>query len=169
MHDALAVRSRQSAAGLQEHGDEIAGGERSLLPQLFLQADAPQELHHNVECAVGKLIEVEGADDVGVLQRHLDARLAPEARDLGSIDGGRPAQHLHGHLVADTQVLGSVDGADSARRDGPQHAVFAAQHCVRQVGRVGLQLPALLQVLFERNDTMSLAISLCAFTPKPRK
>ena len=131
MHDALLVRGVQRAADVDEDRDGEPGGEQAVARELVGERAADEALHHDVDAAVGHLVEVEHAHDVGVLDVDLDVRLAAQARDLAAVARRRAAQHLDRDLVAERHVLGGVDDADAARPDLAADAVLAAEDGAR--------------------------------------
>ena len=143
MDDALLVRGVERAADVDVDRDGVPGREEAVARELVGERAPDEALHHDVDAPVGHLVEVEHADDVRVLDVHLDVRLAPEARDLAAVARRRAAQDLHRDLVPERHVLGRVHDADAAGADLAPDAVLAAEHGAREVaGRRARARPA---------------------------
>ena len=116
-------------------GIAYPGGEEAVARELVGQRAPDEPLHDDVDAPVGHLVEIEHADDVGVLDVHLDVRLAPQARDLAAVSRRSAAQDLDRDLVSERHVLRRVDDADASGADLAPDAVLAAEHRAGEVAR----------------------------------
>ena len=71
------------------------------------------------------LVDVVGADDVGMVEGGDGAGLAVEALQRGGILGLGGRQHLDGHPAAHELVFAQVDAAHAAGAEAFQHLVLA--------------------------------------------
>ncbi len=71
------------------------------------------------------LVDVVGADDVGMIEGGDGAGFAVEAFQSGGIFGLGGGQHLDGHPAAHQLVLAQVDAAHAAGAEPLEHLVLA--------------------------------------------
>src|SRR5690606_20984907 len=119
VHDARRPRRRQRAARLDEIGERLA----------------LDELHREIDQAVGRLAEVIDAADVRVREPRRVARLAIEARDRVGIGVHPRMHHLERALAAHLHVLGQVDGAHPAFAELLDHVVAIGDHLAEEIAR----------------------------------
>ncbi len=82
-----------------------------------MQALALEQLHRDVERAVGGLVEVVGGDRVRVAQVAQHHALAAEPRDEVLVLGHLRVQELERDLAAGRELHAAVDGAEPALAD----------------------------------------------------
>ncbi len=125
--DALAVRLGERRQRLPEHVDDAPEGERAVLVRDAREVAPAQELHDEVELAVGRLAEVDDADRVRVVQPARRARLGDEARGGVLLADQVRVDDLHRDGAPEVRLLGAVDAAHSADADELEDQVAARQ------------------------------------------
>ena len=112
------VRRLQRARDLRRHQESPLDRQRPVLEDQILEVDAVEELHDEVERAVGRGPRIGHVDDVRVADLRGGARLAPEPLDQIGAVVKAGVQHLDRHPAADVDVLRLVD---------PPHGPLAAE------------------------------------------
>ena len=116
VHEPLGVGGIESASDLPDKLDRAVGLEPSLPLEQALEIDPLDVAHGDVESAPVLAGVVDG-DDVGVIDRRGNARLAQkplaEALVLGEVWG----QKLERHLAPQPLVVGAVDDAHTTAAD----------------------------------------------------
>ena len=110
------VRRVERARDLLQQVERLPEPERPLLLQQRAQVDALDVAHGDVEEAV-RLARVVDRDDVRVVERGGDLRLADEALAEGVVAGQRRRHQLERDLPPQLHVLGLVDDAHAAAAD----------------------------------------------------
>jgi len=125
--DAEGVGGLEAGADLPEDGHRLLGRHEPLAPEPLEEALAGEELHHEEQVPLGRAAEVGDPDDVVVLERARDLRLAPEA--LHDVGGGGEvrAQHLHRDVLAQVDVARLEHGAHPTRREVRDELVAPVQ------------------------------------------
>ena len=112
MDERVCVRGVERAGELLDQEDRPADAERAALEDL-LQIGALNEAHGDVEEPVGLPGVVDG-DDVRVVDRGRDVRLAHEALAELLVPGQLVRQHLERDLAGEPYLLRDVDDAHAA-------------------------------------------------------
>ncbi len=167
VNDALLVRGAERPAHLDENRQRESWRDDARAGELVGQADAAQKLHDDVDAAVGHLVEVEGADDVGVLDRDLHLGFPAKPRDLACILGRGAAQDLDGDLRTQGDVLGRVDDADAARANLARDAILSAEGRAREIAGRGRRFAPQRQTSFERRDSVPVERACGAIAVQP--
>jgi hypothetical protein len=121
--EADGVGGGEAVAGLGEHAEDLGAGPR-LLVEPAAQRDAGDELHRDVDLAVGGGADVVDADDVGVREAGEGLGLAQQAA-LALGVAGAVAQDLDRDLAIEGLVEGGVDDAHAAAAELAQDGVAA--------------------------------------------
>ena len=116
MDDARLVRLGQPRADLNEEARRARKSPRPLAPEQRREIVALDELHHEIERAVG-LAEVERLNDVRVIELADRLRLEAKTTNRFGLFCGVGRQHLHRGGLAQVQVLDAIDDAHPARPD----------------------------------------------------
>jgi len=123
VNDALVVRRPERSADLQDDATCVLPAHGAFLAHELAEIPAIQELHGDVDQAVGRLSEIGDVDHVlvtdtggaaGFLEKPRDEIRAP--RELGR-------EHLERELLLDDDVLGQVDGPHPALSQLPEDTV----------------------------------------------
>ena len=133
------ARRVRGVEGLEQlHGDacDAVGGHGARLAKLVGEPMAVDELHGDVEGAVGVFAEVVDVDAVLLLEPRCGHRFAAKARDQLEILAELRRQQLHGDALLGVDVDGLVDRAHPAVPHEP-HEPVAPREDARDVGVVG--------------------------------
>jgi hypothetical protein len=132
VHDAVAVRVVEPAAGLGEDLDGLVGRERGLLAQ-HLRARLPVHVLHDDEVAMRALVEpeVEHLHDVRVHEPRGGQRLATEAVDEVAVLGEVLGQQLDRDVPLQPRVERELHGRHSADAEAALEPVAAGEQAVR--------------------------------------
>ena len=125
--EAALVRDAQPARDLRDDVGRPSQRQRALLPDQRLQVGAGDVSHRDVEEAV-LLARVVDRDDVRVVDRRRETRLAHEPLAKGVVLRELGAQHLERDLVPEAHVVGPEDDAHAA---APEHSLDAIRGEVR--------------------------------------
>ncbi len=116
--DLLVVGHLERRRGLRDDGADLGAGQVVDPLQARLEVLPFEQLHHDVGHAVGRGVEVNGLDDVGVPQAAGHLGLALEAPlGLGLAEGAVAQQHLDRKAPAEPGVGGLKDGAHAPLAD----------------------------------------------------
>ena len=118
------VGAVQPLGHLGDDADRLGLGQPPVALDLLAQRLPLDELHHQIGDAAG-LAEVEGADDVRVVQPAGGVELLLEALDQDGVAGHVLRHDLDGHDRAAVAAAGAVDGAHAALGDLLQQIVVA--------------------------------------------
>ncbi len=156
MHHPLGMRGLEGSADVDEDGDGEARGHQLVAAEFVGERPTEQALHDDVDAAVGHLVEVEHARDVGVLDVNLDVCLATEARDFAPVARCGAPKDFDGDLVAERHVLGGIDDADAPGADLAPDAVLAAEQRSFEIARSCPEVAAQREAALERRDPIAL-------------
>jgi hypothetical protein len=134
---AARVRRLEARADLHQQRDGVPGVEPPA-PQPLEEALALEQLHRQEQVPLGTAAEVGDPDDVVVLERGRDLRLAAEALDDVGRAGEVLAQELQRQLLAHVDVLGLEHRPHAALGQQRHQAVASVHHRAHQPCRVGL-------------------------------
>jgi hypothetical protein len=131
MHDAVAVRVLEPAAGLGENVDGFVDLEVSAIAQQLRAGVARDVLHHD-EVPVLAVVEaeVEHLDDVGVHQPRGRQGLAAEARHERGVVGEMLGEQLDRDVALQALVEREVNGRHAADSEAPVDPVAPGDHPV---------------------------------------
>ena len=87
-----------------------------------------RELHHHVAAAVGRVADVDDADDVRVLEPPAELGLAIEALQRRRVRDELGVQQLHRERAADLDVARAIDRAGRAATERFLDAVARREH-----------------------------------------
>ena len=137
MDDARLVRLGQPRTDLNEEARRARKSPRPFAPEQRREIVALDELHHEIERAVG-LAEVERLHDVRVIELADRLRLEAKATNRFSLFCGLGRQHLHRGGLAEVQMLDAIDDAHAARPEPRLHAITPVDYAAQpRIGRRG--------------------------------
>ena len=116
MHDARVVRLGQARTNLDEQPGRAREGPRPVSAQQRCQVVPLDVFHHQVERVVA-LPEVEGLDDIGMIELADGLRLQAEPAQHLRFCGGIGRQHLHRRGLPEVKVLDSIDDPHASGPD----------------------------------------------------
>ena len=134
VHDAVRVRERQRGRHrVDDAGDRrpAAAGRRCSRASRSRPCEV---LHDEVGTRVGRDVEVEDLDDVGMAKLRHDLGFAAEARERVLVLRQLREQQLHRELPGQAGVLGQIDLAHRAAADAAADDIGVAQDDIRVPG-----------------------------------
>jgi hypothetical protein len=117
MHVADRVRFHQRLADLDQDVGGLLDRQRLLARERGVERLAFEQLHREIQPAVGRAPEVVDLDDVLVVDLGDRRRLAPKPLDREVVARQLVVQHFDRDLAAQRHVLGAVNGAGSTLPD----------------------------------------------------
>ena len=113
MHDVALVGVREPERDLPDERHAARDRQHAAGHRLG-EAPALGEVHHHVQQSLGRLADVDGADDAGVLEAADDVGLAQEALAARRIERELAERHLHGEALRHAVVARAVHAAQPA-------------------------------------------------------
>src|SRR5262247_4120053 len=120
MQHAMAMRVVDRVADLAGEVERAAEIERSLTRDDRLERFARHELHHDEEDVL-LLLRREDRDDVGMIERREEPRLAQELAEVDAL----LVRNLERDLLVDPRVFREIDRAEPTAADRLQNLVLA--------------------------------------------
>jgi hypothetical protein len=133
VNDPVGVRFGQGRRHLIQDAQHARDAQRSFGLLQVVQRPAAQQLHRQVEDAVGRLVEVVGRDGVRVPQLRARLRLAPKTRDDGLVVHVVRVEDLQRHLASGRDLLAAEHGPEAALTDLVLDDVAVVQGAADQV------------------------------------
>ncbi len=134
------VRFGECRESLAKNVDDAPGREGPVFVRHTREIAPAQELHHEVELAVGSLAEVDDADRVRMIEAAGRAGLGDEARGGVLLADEVRVDDLHRDRTSEVRLLGSVNPTHAADADQLQNEVSAGQRAPDEgVLRIGDQ------------------------------
>ena len=130
--DAERVGLDQRAAHGARDREHALPRQRPAGAEPLVQALAAQQLHHDVERAVGRLAELVRGDRVRIAQPGQRGAFAAKPRDDAGIAGELGVQHLERELVAGLDVRRTIDRAETAGGDPRVDPEATVEHFTEQ-------------------------------------
>ncbi len=123
--DVLVVRLGQRRQRLAQHVDDSPEGQRSVFVRGAREVAPAQELHHQVELAVGRVSEVDDAHGVRVIQLACGAGLRDEPGGRVLLPHQMGVDDLHRDGASEGGLLGAIDAPHTADADELEDKIAA--------------------------------------------